>query len=745
MSRGWLAVLWLLGCAQKGGSSSSGAASDDPDSPVGVEHDSADPQDDSGDLDTACPEDEDIFERHVWEPVLGTYCVTCHVADGPASGTSMVFDPDDMLHNLRAASGVGELLLDKPTGLFEGGHGGGTLVMEESTAWEALEFWVDWSAGICEEPDVGCTDVPIKRRLWRLDHDQYQRTVADLLGIESDYGDALAADTSVDGFPNDADALLVSGLLADQYRMAAEDLASVADIASMLTCTPEEGVVTQCAASFIDDFGLRAFRRPLSSEELEVYLELWAEVATEDGFFEGLRWVVAGMLQSPHFLYRSELGERSDDGNYQLTDWEIASELSYLIWGTMPDAVLFEAAAAGELSTADQIRSQADRMLGDDRALQTAATFVEIWLQLDRLATGAREGLDGTLEEAMAEQTRQTVMELARTGGTLSELLVGRSTWMPDALASHYGLESGGWIEQDGETYGGLITHGSVLTVYALAEGSSPVHRGVAVRERMLCEELPPPPANLDTSPPATDAAGTTREKYQLHSSLPECASCHSLIDPIGFGFEHYDHLGRWRDEESGFPIDATGDVDGLAFDGAMDLGELLLSDSRFRSCYVETWRRWGLGEEACADDPGETGVLGPLMEIPDRIGFTTRVGEDSEGSTMAAGSPMTAEERDAVVAAVGEILPGGSTAGVEFTLVDTTTWSGGFCTDGAVTNTTGEPVVWEARSEISGEITSIWNAEYTIDGADHVFTGVEWNAELGAYGSTTFGFCGTR
>ena len=162
-----------------------------------------------------------------------------------------------------------------------------------------------------------------------------------------------------------------------------------------------------------------------------------------------------------------------------------------------------------------------------------------------------------TLQDAMQEQTHETVRALARDDQGLSELMVGPTTYIPDALAAHYGTGASGWVDQDGETFGGLLTHGSLLTVYALGESSSPVHRGVVVRERMLCEDLPPPPPNLDTSPPAADAGGTTREKYEVHSSLPECASCHSLIDDIGFGFEHYDHLGRWRDEEVGQPIDA--------------------------------------------------------------------------------------------------------------------------------------------------------------------------------------------
>jgi len=712
----------------------SGASSDD----------TAAGPDDTG-SDALCPEDVDLFEERVWGPVLGTYCVGCHVSDGPAAGTRMVFKPDDMLHNLREASEVSDLLLVKPTGLHEAGHAGGALVLPDTDAWASLAFWVDWTNGICEEDAEACEDGPLPRRLRRLDHSEYQRTIEDLLGITTDHEETLAPDVAVDGFPNDVDALLLSGLLADQYRSAAEDMASVADISGMLSCVPEEGAVTQCAAQTINDLGTRTFRRPLGADELTVYLELWAEVARDDGFFEGIRWVLTGMLQSPHFLYRSELGASAGGEVYVLTDWEIASALSYLIWGTMPDDELFAAAAAGELNTADQIEAQADRLLADDRALETAADFVEIWLHLDRLATVSRVGMTWELQEAMREQTRETVKTLASEGAPVSALVAGHQSHIPDALAEHYGLSESGWVSLDGERYGGLLTHGSLLTVFALADGSSPVHRGVAVRERMLCEHLPPPPPNLDTSPPATDADGTTREKYAVHSSLPECASCHEMIDPIGFGFEHYDHLGRYRTEEVGQPVDASGDVDGRSFDGVADLSELLLDDARFRACFVETWRRWGQGTESCADDEGDVGILDPLRDLTARASFTQRNAPADQGATRADGVGLSEDEILTVVDEVGEVLPGGASAGIEFSLVETSTWPGGFCSDGTVTNTTETPTVWSVRGTVSGTITSIWNAEVEIDGEDHVFTGVEWNAELPAFGSTTFGFCGTR
>ena len=151
------------------------------------------------------------------------------------------------------------------------------------------------------------------------------------------------------------------------------------------------------------------------------------------------------------------------------------------------------------------------------------------------------------------------------------------------------------------------------------------------------------------------------------------------------------------------------------------------------------------MGMDACADDEGDVALTGPLQDLPGRVGFTRRTGDAAGDDSAAVGNRLTAAEVADVVDVVGEILPGGATAGIEFTLIESSTWPTGFCSDGTVTNTTADPIVWEARAEITGTITSIWSANYTIDGDEHVFTGVDWNAELGPFGSTTFGFCGER
>jgi hypothetical protein len=681
-----------------------------------------------------CPEDEATFQSEVWEPVLGTQCVGCHVDGGLAASTDFVLDPDDMLASLRAFSQVSDRILLKPTGLHEEGHGGGQLIELDSPEYAALAFWVDWNDGTCAVPALpSCDALEQARRLRRLSHAEYDRTIADLLGIDSDYGQRFAADPVVDGFANDAEALELSPLLADQYRAAAEEIAGSISLNPLLPCDPYQVGYSGCAALFIEDFGYRAFRRPLVQSDVDRYLDLWTLVATEDGFDEGLRWVLTAMLQSPHFLYRSELGVHQGDGVFQLTDWEIASELSYTFWGTMPDEELLAIAGAGELQTPEQIQAQAQRLASDPRVLETAADMVEAWLLLDRLQTVSRDGLDQELRDAMRQETRDLIQDIASDNGSLADLMQARHTFVDEALADHYGLAETGEVPLDGERYGGLLTQGSLLTTYALPTGSSPIHRGVLVRERLLCEELPPPPSNLDTSPPAVDPNASTRERYTEHSANPQCASCHEKIDPIGFGFEHYDGLGRWRATEEQHPIDASGDVDGQDFDGVAELSQLLLEDTRFRSCFATTWERYATGVESCAADPGDVRFLDPLIALPTKLSFRQRIGTPLEGDTFSSGDRLSVELPE------DDIEPGED---IEFSLTIANSWTNGYCADGLVINHSVDYVKWEVSDTIDGTINSIWNATYHTVGTDTVFSGDTWNTELAPGTSTTFGFC---
>ncbi|MEQ1501015.1 MAG: DUF1588 domain-containing protein [Myxococcota bacterium] len=681
-----------------------------------------------------CPPDVAVFTAEVWDPVLSRDCVVCHGPGGAGAGSAFRLDPDDLEASMAGTFAVADRLLDKPTARVA--HGGGAVIAEGSAAYDALAFWVGWIGGTCTVPEpVACDDQEVPRMLRRLTHDEYARTVHDLVGVDVDPA-SFASDPVVDGFRNDAAALVVTDLLADQYRSTAEAVSDEVDVASLVPCEVATGDAT-CAAAFVESFGYRAFRRPLTQDDLDRYVGLWATIAVEDGFEGGVRWVVAAMLQSPHLLYRSELGVQGDPGAFTLTGWEVATALSYTLYGTTPDAALLQHAADGDLDTPEGVAAVAGTMLADPRTLGAAADLVEVWFDLGQLDTVSRDGLTPELRDAMRQETRDVVEDVAAAGGSLADLMTTRYTIVSPLLATHYGLPGSGRVDLDGETYGGLLTHGSVLTTHGKPSGSGPIQRGVTVRERLLCEDLPPPPSNLDTSPPEVDPTLSTRERYEQHSADPACAGCHDKIDPIGFGFERYDQLGRWREDDGGHPIDDRGAIDDVAFAGPFDLAEVLLDDPRFRTCFGATWRRHATGIASCSDDPGASvGLLEPLAAVTASAGFRLRAGGPDELDTLAAGvriEPGPVEDP--------EVPPGELTLALD--VVDD--WGAGYCADGTVTNGAPDPVVWQVRSPVDGTITNIWNATVAVDGSEFVFDGVDWNRELQPGGVATFGFCATR
>jgi hypothetical protein len=683
-----------------------------------------------------CPADVDVFTTQVWDGVLSEHCVACHGPGGVASGSAFALDPDDLAASMAATFAVVDRLVEKPTGTHPSGHGGGEVLAADSAGADALRFWVGWIGGTCEVPEpVSCDEREAPRLLRRLTHAEYARSVADVLGVFVDPA-SLSSDPVVDGFRNDARALVVTDLLADQYRSSAESIADQVDVADLVACPVASGDAA-CASAMVEDLGLRLFRRPLTQADVDRYLGLWTEVAADDGFEEGVRWVLVAFLQSPSFLYRSELGVQDGEGTFTLTGWEAATALSFSIWGTTPDAQLLAAAGDGTLDTPDGVAAKATEMLADPRALSTAADLVEVWLDSAPLASVPRDGLSPELRSQMLQETRDLVFDVARADGTLADLMTSRTTFVGPELAAHYGLGETGEVTLDGVRYGGLLTQASVLTTHGRPSGSGPIQRGVLVRERLLCEDLPPPPSNLDVSPPEVDPSLSTREQFAEHAADPACAGCHDRIDPLGFAFEHYDELGRYRDTDGSHPIDDSGSLDGVPLAGPFELADALVADPRFRTCFARTWRRHTTGVDACAEDPGvEVGLLTPLAEVARWPGFRVRTGGPGEGDTLAVGTRIDPETPVEPEVGAGE---------VSFTFGIVNDWGAGACWDGVVTNTTTGAVTWEVRAPADGTVDNFWNVALEVQGSDWVFRGVEWNAELAPGAEASFGWCTTR
>ncbi|HZO16249.1 MAG TPA: DUF1592 domain-containing protein, partial [Polyangiaceae bacterium] len=355
-------------------------------------------------------------------------------------------------------------------------------------------------------------------------------------------------------------------------------------------------------------FGPRALRRPLS-DELSAQLMNAFQVGAADGFDSGVRLVIETALQSPFFLYHIELPPEGAGGLVRLDPYSLASRLSFFLWRSMPDDVLFEAAASGGLDSRDGLRAQAERMLADDRAARAITGFHMQWLGLRDFEQLEKDpavfpAFDGAMRTAMRQETERFTDWVLRKGdGSLAALLTGAYSFPTGPLAALYGVNESGTepVDLDASERAGVLTHASFLAMHSHPDQTSPVHRGVIVRENILCQTLPPPPENVDNVAPEPDPSLTTRERFAVHTQDPSCAACHQLIDGIGFGFERYDAVGAYRATENDKPVDASGNVVGtnegdIAFDGAVELGSLLADSPTVHACLVRQWFRYAFG-----------------------------------------------------------------------------------------------------------------------------------------------------
>jgi hypothetical protein len=495
------------------------------------------------------------------------------------------------------------------------------------------------------------------RRLTRV---EYNNTIFQLFGDVSQPANAFPPDEEAGGFDNQADVLVVSPLLAENYQSAAENLAAT-HTASLMQQLPnclgssiDEASCAGDAEAFVRSFGKLVFRRPLTDAEVQTYVGLFSKGTTLDQAPHsptmGLQLVVSALLQSPNFLYRVEFGmaEPSEGDVVALTDYEIASRLSYLLWNSMPDPILFEAADAGLLRDPGEIEDQARRMLDTPRARAAVENFHRQWLHLDEIepvirANGKNSEIypdyyDGLPSLWRTETEAFLDHAIFEEGANLEHLFTAPYTMMNEELADFYGIEGPTGVaftrvDLDPEKYAGFMTHPGLMALFAKPDRSSPIHRGKFVRESILCQAPPPPPDDIP-EPPTVDENQTTREQFAEHSENPACAGCHSLMDPIGFGFEHFDGMGRYRNTEWGLEIDASGqlwgtDVDGT-FDGAVELARLLASSDRVKACVVSQWFRFGYGrfeteEDTCSVDEIRTAFAASNYDIKELIIALTR------------------------------------------------------------------------------------------------------------------------
>ena len=473
----------------------------------------------------------------------------------------------------------------------------------------------------CLSPAPGAAPI---RRLTRF---EYNNTVRDLLFDASNPGDSLPPEIKGNGFSNDAASLTTTPALVDAYHSVAGVLArkvtsDSAQLAKLSACDVAAQGDEACAKNFIADFGAKAFRRKLGDAESAALYAVYQAGKEGTGHLDGLRAVLEMVLQSPQFLYRVELGTPvAGQGVLRPTSVEMATRLSYLLWGSTPDSALMTAAAAGQLESKEQIRAQAELMLKDPRAREIVRYFTGTLYGIRGLdALDRTAALFPTFTRGMGalfrKETERFIDEVVWNGaGDFGTLFNADYTFVNGPLATFYGIagitgDEFQRVSLDPARRRGLLTHASILAGTTPGSSNDPVVRGKFVFEELFCGHVPSPPVGLMVKPPPADPTRTTRERFAAHREQEPCKGCHVMLDPIGYGLENFDGVGLWRDTDNGKPVDASGalppNVDtGGPFVGPTELAQKIASSEDARSCFASKWlsyayARSGSEADAC-------------------------------------------------------------------------------------------------------------------------------------------------
>ncbi len=440
----------------------------------------------------------------------------------------------------------------------------------------------------------------------------------------------------------------VSQLDVETYHRAAVRTAEfVAKAApSLAPCAQSDALATArvCAENFVARVGPLLYRTPLVDGDLSRLLTVF-EVGYELGSYEqGLELVTQAMLDSPRFLYRPEFGNPEDSPakvaeapsieTVALSAYELATRLSFAFWNSGPDQALLDSAKSGALNSLEGLKAEAERLSHDERADESFRQFLYAWLRLGDLDYVTKEPeLFPTWQTSTPSEMRK------QSDAFFDHVLFGEDATLKalftTPLAEFAPPTLADWHSADAEPRLGVLTLPALLAVHSKPNDSFPIYRGLLVREQILCQPLPSPPANVG-EPPEPAPNVSTRERFQQHSTEPVCNSCHEIIDDLGFAFEHYDAIGRYRREDGGKPIDASGeltfsDSDGT-FDGLRELSEKLMESAQVRACVSRQWFRYVMQR---FEQPADGCSMAPLLEA-----FTESGGEFASLRTAIVDAP---------------------------------------------------------------------------------------------------------
>jgi len=495
-----------------------------------------------------------------------------------------------------------------------------------------------------------------------LTREQYDRTIRDLLLLDTQPSSMLAPDGvgSIDSrawtaFQNAAEAL------------ASQVMATPTSRAHVIRCATEDAA---CASETIAAFGARAFRRPLTSSETERFEGLFAdrETITETGSFdEAMELIIRAFLISPPFLTRSEITEEAEGDFYALSDYEVASRLSYTLWGTMPDEELFEAADAGALSTREEIAVQAARMLAHENARDNVAAFHQGYALM---GPGTRwSDITADSERYPLFTSAQAPLMLAETelffehvvfemGGSFQDLLTAPVGFVNAELAPLYGLDPADYgdaleaVDLDPQTRAGVFTRLGFLAAHNNHNRTSPILRGAFIQEQVLCRDIPPPPPDVVNTPLPTEnedgeALTTNRERVDAQTAAGECISCHhGVVNPTGFAFELYDAAGSVQVTDNGEPVNSLATVplgsSSVEVADAVELMEAIANAPEAQACYAQKWVKYAYRRDTNPVDTctveglasrmsdGDYSVLELLGDLTQTQSFRYRAVEDA-------------------------------------------------------------------------------------------------------------------
>jgi hypothetical protein len=516
-------------------------------------------------------------------PLLDQFCFKCHNAEKAKAGINLTKYTDEK--SLRTG-------LKTWTDLVRVVHGNEMPPEDkpQPTA-EQRELIVSWTRGALDRIDH--IEDPGRVMIRRLTRTEYNNTVADLLGVTTHPADKFPSDGGGgEGFDNNSSVLFIPPILMEKYMAAADDVLAAAPADRLFPVKPEPKKEGAAARKTLERFVRRAYRRAVEPAEVDRVMRLVNDSLKKgDGFESAVRLGMKAVLVSPSFLFRIER-DQPKTGPYLLSDDELANRLSYFIWSSMPDDELSALADQKKLRDPAVIAAQVKRMLASDKSRALAEQFAGQWLGIRDLAQtssperGKFPQYTDSLRDAMIEEAIGFFQNLLREDRPVLDLLDCNYTFVNEELSKIYGIEGVQGpqmrkVELHDANRGGLVTMAAIAVHTSYPYRTSPVLRGKWVLEQILGTPAPPPPPmvkslNANDKP---EEGKTFRQRLEAHRQDPNCAGCHAKMDPLGFGLENIDVIGRWRDKLGDVPVDSSGKLTtGESFKGPAELKKILMT-----------------------------------------------------------------------------------------------------------------------------------------------------------------------